>query len=119
MKYEKFETELATLRNFFTIYCNDKHCKQKRLPCHLHYRGEEYRFELNLCSDCRQLIYYSFERLQTCPHDEKPKCRTCANPCYAKKEWKQVASVMRYSGTKVKIQQVKDFFSFNKELKIS
>lgn len=119
MKYEKFETELVTLRKFFTVYCHDKHTIQEKTPYMLHYKGQNYNFDLKLCPECTKLINYSFERLKACPHDEKPKCRTCVNPCYDKKEWKQVASVMRYSGTKVKIQQVKDFFSFNKELKIS
>jgi hypothetical protein len=119
MKYEKFETELATLQKFFAIHCYDKHENQEKTSYLLDYKGQSYSFDLTLCPTCTKLINYSFERLKACPHDEKPKCRSCANPCYAKKEWKMVAAVMRYSGTKVKIQQVKDFFSFKKELKIS
>jgi hypothetical protein len=119
MKYKKFETELATLKKFFTIYCDDKHDTHEKISYLLEYKGQNYSFDLNLCPECTKLINYSIERLKNCPHDEKPKCRTCLNPCYAKKEWKMVASVMRYSGTKTKIQEVKNFFSFNKELKIS
>jgi hypothetical protein len=119
MKYEKFEAELATLKKFFPLYCGDKHTNQELKSFILDYRGQSYSFTLNLCSECTKLINYSFARLQACPHDEKPKCRSCANPCYAKKEWKMVAAVMRYSGTQTKIQQVKDFFTLKKELKIS
>jgi hypothetical protein len=119
MKYEKFEAELATLQKFFPLYCHDKHDTQSKRVFALEYAERNYSFSLNLCPECETLIRYSFARLQACPHDEKPKCRTCSKPCYAKKEWKMVAAVMRYSGTQVKIQQVKEFFSFKKELKIS
>ncbi len=117
MKFEKFETELTTLKKFFPLFCKDKHSGQKKIPFSLYYKGQDYSFILELCPECELLIRYSFERLQACPHDEKPKCRTCASPCYAKKEWKMVAAVMRYSGTKMKFQQVKDFFNFANELK--
>jgi len=79
----------------------------------LHYKERDYSFEIQLCNECAKLMHYSLERLMACPHDEKPKCRTCTKPCYAKKEWKMVASVMRYSGTKTKIKQLKDFFKIS------
>lgn len=112
MTYEKFEKELETLKSFFSMHCHDKHEIQTVLPHTLSYKEREYSFELSLCPECNELINYSIQRLKLCPYDEKPRCRTCAKPCYNKKEWKRVATVMRYSGTKSKLLKIKDFFTF-------
>lgn len=60
-------------------------------------------------------IDYSFERLLNCPHEEKPSCRKCINPCYGKKEWKETARIMRSSGMKLGLtsinKRIKKLFS--------
>ena len=56
--------------------------------------------------ECLKKIEYSFDRLLACPHEIKPRCRTCPNPCYEKKNWKETAQVMRYSGIKLGLRSV-------------
>ncbi|MGB3962428.1 MAG: nitrous oxide-stimulated promoter family protein [Sulfurimonas sp.] len=113
MTCEKFEKELASLKKFFPLYCGDKHRPTDVRHFDLRYQDKKYSFELPLCAECAELLSYSFERLKACPYDEKPKCRTCVKPCYNKTQWKQVAAVMRYSGTKTKLLEIRDFFSLN------
>ena len=55
---------------------------------------------------CLKKIEYSFGRLLDCPHEIKPRCRTCPNPCYEKQQWKETAQVMRYSGVKLGLRSV-------------
>jgi hypothetical protein len=60
------------------------------------------------------LIDYSIQRLQNCEHDPKPRCRKCPEPCYDKLQWKKVAKVMRYSGIKLGLLNIKNIFTFNR-----
>jgi len=110
MTTEKFTAEAQTLKKFFQIHCKDKHTGQTNHCKKLHYKDEDIYVELELCSECIELIHYSFDRLLECPHDPKPRCRTCPNPCYSKTEWKKVAKLMRYSGIKLGLLKVKRFF---------
>ena len=64
--------------------------------------------ELNLCEECHSLISYSFDRLKGCPHEIKPRCRQCPNPCYEKQEWKSLAKIMRYSGIRLGLSKIKN-----------
>ncbi|MBT4708384.1 MAG: hypothetical protein HOB77_06245 [Campylobacteraceae bacterium] len=115
MTNEKFIGEVQTLENFFTVYCKGKY----HIQCHqfetLEYKGVKYDIELNLCKDCYSLINYSFDRLKECPHDIKPRCRTCPSPCYEKKEWKKLARLMAFSGLKLGLTKIKKFFKINKK----
>ena len=111
MTEEKFEKELETLKKFFPLYCTNKHNGAEITHFDLKYHDKKYSFDISLCPVCAELIAYSFERLKACPYDEKPKCRTCAKPCYSKVQWKQVAAVMRYSGTQTTLQQIKGYFT--------
>ena len=110
MNDEKFNNEVRTLNQFFELNCKRNHnnlslhCKQ------LIYNNKKINTELYLCKDCIELIHYSFDRLLECPHDPKPMCRSCKNPCYEKDEWKKVAKVMRYSGVELGLIKVKNFF---------
>jgi len=112
MTSKKFETEVQTLKKFFELYCNDKHQNQKEYIKHLSYNGKEYDIELNLCNECRELLDYSFDRLVNCPHEIKPRCRTCPTPCYEKPQWKSVAKLMRYSGMKLGMLKLRKMFKF-------
>ncbi len=114
MTSEKFEGEVKTLKKFFELHCKHKHQNRKDHIRILSYNDKEYQVELNLCDDCKKLIDYSFDRLLDCPHDIKPRCRTCPAPCYDKKEWKSVASLMRYSGMHFGLTKVKNFFKLSK-----
>ena len=109
MKLEKFTSETKTLKKFFELHCKDKHSNQKLHCKQLIYNNKKINIELKLCTECINLIDYSFERLQECPHDPKPRCRTCPNPCYSKIEWKKVAKLMKYSGIKLGVLKIKHF----------
>jgi len=110
MTQEKFVSETETLKKFFTVYCKDKHTDQQNYVKEITYQNEMIQIELNLCDECTELINYSFERLQGCPHEIKPRCRSCANPCYEKPQWKKLAKLMRYSGIQLGILKIKKFF---------
>ena len=93
MRSEKFQTEVKTLEMFFTKYCNDGHSNQLMHEYDLRYRGSKHDVGLFLCKECHELVSYSFARLGSCPHEVKPRCRNCPNPCYEKKQWKQLQNL--------------------------
>lgn len=107
MEITKFKEETQTLKKFFELYCKDNHSPKEKITKILTYKNENIPIDLNLCPECLEKIQYSFDRLLDCPHEIKPRCRTCPNPCYEKKQWKEVAKVMRYSGMKLGLNSVK------------
>lgn len=107
MTEEKFETEINTLKKFFEIYCKDKHHQSVTKLVEIEYKYKIFDIQLTLCKECRHKIAYSFKKLQNCPHEEKPRCRKCPNPCYEKSEWKNVAKVMKYSAIKLGLKKIK------------
>lgn len=113
MKIEKFKNEVATLKKFFEIYCKNKHKNQQDKIIILNYKNEHITIQLKLCEECFNTINYSFDRLLECPHEEKPRCRKCPNPCYEKKQWKEVAKTMRYSGLYLGLSRINKTFRFN------
>ena len=106
MKVEDFERELNTLRRMFPVYCRDKHkgwiSKIYRVP----YGGKVFEFKIELCPECHNLFAYAVERLTQCPHDPKPRCRKCPNPCYERDKYAQMARRMRYAGVKLGLSKV-------------
>jgi len=107
MTEEKFNAEIHTLKNFFEVYCKDKHDYYKEKKQTLKFNGKDFEIDLCLCDECSDAINYSFQRLQECPHDIKPRCRTCPSPCYEKARWKNTARVMKYSAIKLSLSKVK------------
>lgn len=108
MKQDKFESEAAILKSFFETYCSENGHAHKRVNSFTcKHNGFSHTVELSLCRECQELSDYSFARLEECPHEIKPRCRSCKNPCYEKSEWKKVAKVMRYSGLKLGLLKVK------------
>ena len=107
MTTEKFEIEINTLKTFLELYCKDKHTLQETRNITLSYNSNSFTLELNLCEHCHKTIYYSFIKLQNCPHEIKPRCRKCPNPCYEKQEWKNIARVMKYSAIKLSVGKIK------------
>lgn len=109
MDKEKFQSEAETLKRFFEIYCNaNNHADRtiKLSTCKHH--DFSYDIKLDLCKKCRSLMDYSLLKLEECPHEIKPRCRKCPDPCYEKDEWKKLAKVMRYSGLRLGILKVKE-----------
>jgi hypothetical protein len=109
MTIEKFITEINTLKTFYSKYCHDKHTHQNNISKQLKYKDECHVIDLSLCLTCMELIDYSFDRLIECPHEIKPRCRKCLNPCYEKTKWKRVAKLMRYSGIQLGILKIKNY----------
>jgi hypothetical protein len=101
MTFEKFSSEIDTLKKFFSIYCHDKHKEQFEKEYELTYQNKKLTFSISLCSKCHEMLNYSIERLKECPHNPKPRCRSCSNPCYEKSKYKQMAKMMRYAGFKL------------------
>jgi len=108
MTTQKFEIEINTLKRFFKVYCNDKHENQRKKSVNLEYKNKKFRIDLSLCQECFDAINYSFERLDQCPHDIKPRCRTCLSPCYEKSRWKNIAKVMKYAAIKLSLTKMKN-----------
>ena len=115
MTSEKFEIEINTLKSFFEVYCKDKHENQENKNVRLEYKNKTFEIELCLCKECQDAINYSFDRLLQCPHEIKPRCRTCPTPCYEQPRWKSTAKIMIYSAMKLSLSKmksrVKNFFS--------
>jgi len=91
----------------FPVYCGDKHRGGYKKSYTVNYRGETFTFEITLCEECHNLFAYAVERLTECPHDPKPRCRKCKNPCYEKEKYKQMARLMSYAGMKLGLSKVK------------
>ncbi len=117
MKINQFEKELNTLKKFFHIYCNDKHQNQYSKEYVFSYKDKHFKFNISLCQECHFLFNYALSKLKECPHEEKPKCRKCPNPCYESHLYKQMAKIMRYSGMKLGLtkaaKKLKKFFKKN------
>ena len=108
MTYEKFESEINTLKKFFEIYCHNKH--QEKIMhegnYNIPYKDRNFKLDLTLCDECNSLFSKAIKHLQECPHEQKPRCRKCPNPCYEKEEWKNIAKIMKYSGMKLGLGKV-------------
>ena len=111
MTNEKFEDEIKILEKFFKIYCDGKNHNHKLQNKHIEFNNKSYYYELTLCDECFSLFEYSINRLEKCPFDSKPRCRTCENPCYEPYQWKKVSKIMKYAGIKQGIGKVKKFFT--------
>lgn len=109
MTTQKFEQEIGTLKSFFEVFCKDKHQNQCERFYFLEYKDEKFELKVQLCQDCHGLLNYSFSRLLNCPHEIKPRCRKCPNPCYEQEQWKKVAKLMKYSGLKHGLISIKKF----------
>lgn len=113
MEMLKFKEETQTLKNFFEVYCENKHNCSKKIKKELKYKEQIHTINLKLCDNCIEKIDYCFERLQECPHEEKPRCRSCKNPCYEKRQWKETAKIMKYSGIRLGLSSIKRFLKFS------
>ena len=108
MDQTKFESEIEILKSFIKLYCDGQEHQERKLEsftCKHH--DYSYKVEISLCEECQTLLKYSLQKLQDCPYEIKPRCRTCPNPCYEKGEWKTLAKIMRFSGLKLGVLRVK------------
>jgi len=109
MTIEKFESEIETLKKFFVTYCHNRHQNQQEYYRILQYNDKDFEISLKLCNECSDLLNYAYDRLLECPHEIKPRCRTCPSPCYEKDKWKQTAKLMMYSGMKLGLTKIRKF----------
>ncbi len=112
---EKLIENTKTVLKFTQIYCDDKHIDEKKLPetLNLEFKCEPLNVALDyhLCSTCKEVFLYSYQKLQECEHEEKPSCRKCPSPCYERPKWKQVTQIMKYSGMKLGLLKIKKLFT--------
>lgn len=111
MTTEKFTSEIETLQKFFELYCKSNHSSQMLFQKDINYNETVFSYDFCLCKSCNELLSYCLERLQHCPFELKPKCRSCPNPCYEKPKYKAVSKVMRYSGMRFGLTKIKKIFS--------
>ena len=108
MDQVKFKSEAEILKSFIKIYCDgQEHPNQKPESFLCKYHELSYEIKISLCEECQTLLKYSLQKLQNCPCEIKPRCRTCPHPCYEKDKWKTLAKVMRFSGLKLGVLKVK------------
>jgi hypothetical protein len=115
MSEEKFISDTKTVLKFIQLYCDEKHKDIEKTDeiLNLNYKNKELneKVEFNLCPACKETFLYSYKKLQECPHEEKPRCRKCPNPCYERSEWKKLAKIMKYGGIKLGLVKIKKIFT--------
>ena len=115
MTEEKFIHDSQTVLKFIQCYCDNEHFKSGKTKnfIRLNYKSRDLKEEIHyeLCPKCEETLKYSYLKLQECPHDEKPSCRKCPQPCYDKPQWKLLAKIMRYSGMRFGVLRIRKFFS--------
>ncbi len=53
-----------------------------------------------LCEECLDLLAYARKRVESCPHDPKPRCRDCRTHCYGPGYRARIKAVMRLAGAR-------------------
>ncbi|MDA7817895.1 nitrous oxide-stimulated promoter family protein [Sulfurimonas sp.] len=114
MSEDKFIHDSKTLLKFIQYYCEHKHENESKVhdTLKLSYENNslDVTLEYSLCKECEKTLSYSYTKLQVCPHEVKPSCRKCDDPCYDKKEWKLLAKIMKYSGMRFGLLKIKKLF---------
>jgi hypothetical protein len=81
---KKRNSEKLIVKEMIQIYCKKKHKT------------------VGLCKSCKELLDYSFERIDKCPLMEtKTFCSNCNIHCYDKKMAEKIRKVMKYSGPRI------------------
>lgn len=99
--------DIAFLTNLIVLYCENHHPDKKR---HLLKRkgraGESLPAgDFATCDDCRKLLMHGVARRLACPHNPKPSCRNCEEPCHHPDYRRRIAKIMRW-GTRTEGQIV-------------
>ena len=114
MTDEKFIHDTKTVLKFIQIYCDDKHKDTPKIEESIdliyHEDALHVNVSYNLCSVCKSTFLLSYQKLQICPHEEKPSCRKCPKPCYERPDWKNVAKIMKHGGMKQGFKKLKKLF---------
>ena len=96
---EKEKHDIRILSKFVGIYCRYHH-RDERAPFDFKTPGFEGLFEdsLALCPGCTRLLRYGLTMRLRCPHELKPLCKKCPNPCYKPDYRERIREVMKFSG---------------------
>ena len=71
--------------------------KMAEIFCRAHHQTEK-----GLCPECRALLSYALERMESCPFKEgKSVCSACTIHCYKPAMREGIRQVMRYSGPRM------------------
>ncbi|MBU0468929.1 MAG: nitrous oxide-stimulated promoter family protein [Candidatus Omnitrophica bacterium] len=74
-----------TVEAMIQMYCHDHHLRNS-----------------HLCSDCKELLEYSFSRIEKCCLKvNKSTCAKCPSHCYNPQMKERIILVMRYSGPRM------------------
>lgn len=108
MTQEKFYSEVTTLHKFIALFCTQKHTNRNKKSINISYKNKDLgSIEYELCNECEDIFLYSISRLNECPHEEKPRCRKCPDPCYEKLYYRKIAKIMAYSGMRLGLIKLK------------
>ena len=114
MTKEKLLSDSQTLHRFIQLHCDKEHHDIAKKEGVLNVAFQDVALQdiaYHLCDECETLFLYGYGRLKNCPHDDKPSCRKCPDPCYEKPMWKKMAKVMRYSGMRLGLTKIRKFFT--------
>lgn len=114
MTRDKLETDSKTLYKFIQLNCDKRHhdVPKKKSTLHVIFKDEVLsELPYNLCEECETLFIYAYGKLKNCPHEHKPSCRKCPNPCYEKPMWKKMANVMMFSGMQLGLTKLRKLFT--------
>jgi hypothetical protein len=95
----KEKKEIKVLARFIEIFCRAKHGAAKA-PFTLKAPAIEdlRKRPVVLCPKCTRLLRYGLAMRLQCPHDPKPMCKRCPDPCYRAEYREEIREVMRFSG---------------------
>ncbi len=117
MSEEKFRNDAKTVLKFIQVYCDEKHKESEKesKTVELVYKEKNLNEKIyfKLCKNCENTFFYSYKKLQECPHEKKPRCRKCPNPCYERDKWKELARIMRFSGLRLGLIKIKKVFKIS------
>ena len=95
----KERSDIKTLTRFVAVFCREQHHGEKApFAFKLLDVKEIDRTEISLCPDCLRLLTYGLTMRLKCPHDPKPMCKKCENPCYHGEYKAKIKEVMKFSG---------------------
>jgi hypothetical protein len=96
----KEKKDLRVLALFSEFYCRALHDEERVKLGEPDLPGRAFQ-KIRLCAQCREFLFYAFERRLMCPLDPKPSCKHCHIHCYRPGHREKVREVMRFSGKRL------------------
>ena len=82
----KRRQEKDMLSKMISLYCRKKHRPVREV----------------LCNDCSEIMGYSHERCDSCPHiAAKTSCKRCKTPCYRPDMREKIRTIMSWAGPRI------------------